>query len=105
MFLQGLPQVLLPGVLWYQCKIGVEALVAPIYTYIYIYLEAYLKKSLVAQRVETLTCITGYKHFVNAPQKTYIYMERYNKSTMPVNADKYFYGPPGIRTHDLGNTA
>ena len=31
--------------------------------------------------------------------------ERYNKSTMPENAEKYFYGPTGIRTHDLGNTA
>ena len=34
-------------------------------------------------------------------------MERYNKSAMPENADnaeKYFYDPPGIRTHDLGNT-
>ena len=27
-------------------------------------------------------------------------MERYNKSTMPENAEKYFNGPPGIRTHD-----
>ena len=35
----------------------------------------------------------------------YIYMERYNKSTMPESAEKYFNGPPGIRTHDLGNTA
>ena len=32
-------------------------------------------------------------------------MERYNKSTMQENAEKYFYGPPGIWTHDLGNTA
>ena len=32
-------------------------------------------------------------------------IERYNKSTMPENAEKYFYGPTGIRTHDLGNTA
>ena len=32
-------------------------------------------------------------------------MKRYNKSTMPVNAEKYFYDPPGIRTRDLGNTA
>ena len=32
-------------------------------------------------------------------------MEGYNKSTMPVNAEKYFYDPAGIRTHDLGNTA
>ena len=32
-------------------------------------------------------------------------MERYNKSTIPENAEKYFYDPPGIRTHDLGNTA
>ena len=32
-------------------------------------------------------------------------MEIYNKSTMPENAEKYFNGPPGIRTHDLGNTA
>ena len=31
--------------------------------------------------------------------------ERDNKSTMPENAEKYFYGPTGIRTHDLGNTA
>ena len=28
-------------------------------------------------------------------------IERYNKSTMPENAEKYFYGPTGIRTHDL----
>ena len=41
----------------------------------------------------------------------YIYIERErererdNKSTMPENAEKYFYGPIGIRTHDLGNTA
>ena len=26
-------------------------------------------------------------------------IERYNKSTMPENAEKYFYGPTGIRTH------
>ena len=32
-------------------------------------------------------------------------IEIYNKSTMPENAEKYFYGPTGIRTHDLGNTA
>ena len=32
-------------------------------------------------------------------------IERYNKSTMPENAEKYFYGPTGIQTHDLGNTA
>ena len=25
-------------------------------------------------------------------------IERYNKSTMPENAEKYFYGPTGIRT-------
>ena len=34
-------------------------------------------------------------------RKKYIY----DKSTMPENAEKYFDGPPGIRTHDLGNTA
>ena len=45
------------------------------------------------------------------PIYIYIYREReiqihiYNKSTMPENAEKYFYGPTGIRTHDLGNTA
>ena len=32
-------------------------------------------------------------------------MERCNKSTMPVNAEKYFMTHRGILTHDLGNTA
>ena len=32
-------------------------------------------------------------------------MERYIKSTMPVNAEKYFMTHRGIRTHDLDNTA
>ena len=40
----------------------------------------------------------------NHPQ-IFSYVGRYNKSTMPVNAEKYFYDPPWIRTHDLGNTA
>ena len=29
-------------------------------------------------------------------------IERYNKSTMPVNAEKYFMTHRGIWTHDLG---
>ena len=29
-------------------------------------------------------------------------MERHNKSTMPVNAEKYFMTHRGIRTHDVG---
>ena len=35
----------------------------------------------------------------------YIYMERYNKSTMPENAEIYFVTHRGNRTHDLDNTA
>ena len=32
-------------------------------------------------------------------------MERYNKSTMQVNAENYFMTQRGVRTHDLRNTA
>ena len=32
-------------------------------------------------------------------------MERYNQSTMPVNAEKYFYDPPWDSNSRLGNTA
>ena len=32
-------------------------------------------------------------------------MERYNKSTMPKNAEKYFMTHRGNRTHDLDSTA
>ena len=32
-------------------------------------------------------------------------MERYNKSTKPEKAEKYFMTHRGIRTHDLDNTA
>ena len=32
-------------------------------------------------------------------------MERYNKSTMPENAENIFMTHRGIRTHELGNTA
>ena len=35
----------------------------------------------------------------------YNIMEIFNKSTMPVNAEKYFMTHHGIRTHDLGNIA
>ena len=31
-------------------------------------------------------------------------MERYYKSTMPENAEKYFYDPPGESNSDLDNT-
>ena len=30
-------------------------------------------------------------------------MERYNKSTMPENAEKYFMTHRGIRTHNIDN--
>ena len=35
----------------------------------------------------------------------HVYIERYNKSTMPENAEKYLSPHRGIRTHDLDNTA
>ena len=35
----------------------------------------------------------------------HIYMERYNKPTMPENAEKYFMTDRGNQTLDLDNTA
>ena len=42
-----------------------------------------------------LNCMLGHS--------VYIYMERYNKSTVPENAEKYFMTHRRNRTHDLDN--
>ena len=52
-------------------------------------------------------CFSGYlrRFVIICTNGSIIYIYIYNKSTMLENAEKYFNGPPGIRTHDLGNTA
>ena len=59
----------------------------------YIYIYIYIYRAVTTDFIRYLYIFSLKSHFFKIDD-IYIYMERYNKSTMPVNAAKIFYDPP-----------